>query len=202
MTEPSASVPVSDACTLLTRRPCRTYGRGRTPPSCRTAPRLRRAGRTPCSARSRASCEHAAPAGTSRAARPPTAPAPRVCARSPSPGRTARRRKAAPRPSRLLGIPGPLTRPGLLVDPVQVAGRARDYRRGDDLRLVVAVPLEQELGQLGIPLGGQLEHDHPLLGPLDTVLPPEGARYRAGHLSACREPGPHGVVGEFHRLGA
>src|SRR5258708_2823471 len=82
-----------------------------------------------------------------------------------------------------------------------MAPRPPDDRRGDDLGLVVAVPFRQEIGELLVPVSGQLEDDQPLLGPLDAVLPPVGARDRPGDLPARGEPGRYPVVSEFHRLG-
>src|SRR3984885_7966995 len=92
--------------------------------------------------------------------------------------------------------------PGFLIHPVEVRRRACDDRRRHDLGLVVAVPLGEEVGELLIAVGRQLEYDQPLLGTLEAVLPPVGTRDRPGDLPDRSEPGRHRVMGEFYRLGA
>src|ERR1700733_1761391 len=92
--------------------------------------------------------------------------------------------------------------PGFLVHPVQVRRRASDDRRRHDLGLVVAVPLGEEVGELLIAVGRQLEYHQPLLGTLEAVLPPVGTRDRPGDLPDRSEPCRHRVMGEFYRLGA
>ncbi len=61
--------------------------------------------------------------------------------------------------------------------------------------------MKQEFGQLGVPIGGQLEYDHPFLGPLDPIFPPERARDRPCDLRAGGQPGLHGIVSQLHSLG-
>src|ERR1022692_4598030 len=76
----------------------------------------------------------------------------------------------------------PLAR--FLLEPAEVRRGSGHNGRCDYLRLIVTVPLREELGQFLVTVGGQLEDKHPLLGPLQPVIPPVRARDRAGHLSA------------------
>ncbi len=89
---------------------------------------------------------------------------------------------------------------GFLAEPGQVGGGAGDYGQGDDLGLVVAVPLGDEGGQVVVAVGGQLEQHQPLLGPLQPVVPPVHRRHRACHLRARGQPGLDRGAAEFHRL--
>src|SRR5450755_1110013 len=71
-----------------------------------------------------------------------------------------------------------------LLEPAEVRRGAGHDGRCDYLRLIVTVPLREELRQFLVAVGGQLEYQHPFLGPLQPVIPPVRARDRAGHLRA------------------
>src|SRR6202034_3681132 len=96
---------------------------------------------------------------------------------------------------------GHLAAARLLADPGQERGRARDERGGEDLGLVIAVLLDQERGQLLVPVGRELEEDEPLLGPLDLVVPPVGGGDRARYLAAGGQPRRDRRPRQLHRLG-
>src|SRR5579871_780529 len=91
---------------------------------------------------------------------------------------------------------------GFLPHPGQVRRRPGHDGQGDDLRLVIAVAFGEEGGELVVAVDRELEEHEPLLGPLQTSVPPVHRRHRAGHLRARGQPGLDRGPGELHRLRA
>lgn len=86
---------------------------------------------------------------------------------------------------------------GLILDPLQILGAARDYRAGGDLRGLVSVPALYERFQGGESLGRGLHGAHPLLGHLNITFPSIGAADGAQNLNAGGKPGIHHLPGQL-----
>jgi 3-oxoacyl-[acyl-carrier-protein] synthase III len=95
-----------------------------------------------------------------------------------------------------------LAGPGLIADPLQVRRRSGYHRHRDDFRLVVTMPFCDKSREFLVTIGRELELDHPLLGPLQRLIPPVGRGNGAGYLGTRRQPRGDRGTGQLHRLRA